>query len=123
MESIGDLAKYKAQELKNREKTMRIIGADPMSRRGFTQVPNFILENDKLSTGAKLTYAMMLRYAWEKDQCFPGQKTLAQNAGMGQRSVVRYIQELEDKGFISIKRRGLGKVNIYELHMRVKKGK
>lgn len=123
MESIGDLAKYKSRELKERENTIRVIGADPMSKRGFTQVPNFILENEKISTGAKLTYAMMLRYAWSDTKCFPGQKTLADDAGMGQRSVVRYIKELEDKGFITIKRRGLGKVNVYELHLRVKKQK
>jgi DNA-binding transcriptional regulator YhcF (GntR family) len=92
-----------------------------MSSRGFTQVPNFILENEKLSVGAKMTYSMMLRYAWANDHCFPGQKTLAKDAGMGVRSVVRYIKELEETGFITIKRRGLGKVNIYELRQRVKK--
>jgi len=123
MESIGDLARLKSKELKSRENTIRVVGADPMSKRGFTQVPNFILENEKLSTGAKLTYAMMLRYAWSDGQCFPGQKKLADDAGMGQRSVVRHIKELEEKGFITIKRRGLGKVNVYELHLRVKKQK
>ena len=121
MESIGDLARQKSVELKERENTIRVVGADPMSKRGFTQVPNFILENEKLSTGSKLTYAMMLRYAWSDNQCYPGQKKLAEDAGMGQRSVVRYIKELEEKGFITINRRGLGKVNVYELHLRVKK--
>ena len=121
MESIGDIARRKGDELREREHTIRIIGADPMSAKGFTQVPNFILSNDKLSTGAKLTYAMMLRYAWEKDHCFPGQQRMSEDAGMGKRSVVRYIKELEDTGFITIKRRGLGKVNVYELRMRVKK--
>ena len=123
MESIGDLAKYKARELKERENTIRVIGADPMSKRGFTQVPNFILENDKLSTGAKLIYAMMLRYAWGDNKCFPGQQKLAEDAGMGKRSVVRHVKELEAAGFITIKKRGLGKVNLYALHMRVKKQK
>lgn len=123
MESIGDLARHKSKELKDRENTIRVIGADPMSKRGFTQVPNFLLENEKLSTGAKLIYAMMLRYAWSDNHCFPGQKKLAADAGMGVRSVVRHVKELETTGFIRIKRRGLGKVNIYELHMRVKKQK
>ncbi|MEP3422882.1 MAG: helix-turn-helix domain-containing protein [Erythrobacter sp.] len=121
MDDIKGLATAKAKELRDRQNTIKIIGADPMSSRGFTQVPNFILENEKLSVGAKMTYAMMLRYAWANDHCFPGQKTLAKDAGMGARSVVRYIKELEDTGFITIKRRGLGKVNIYELRMRVKK--
>ena len=87
MDSIQNLAREKAQELKQRENTIRIIGADPMSKRGFTQVPNFILQNDKLSIGAKLTHAMMLKYAWYDDHCFPGQKTLAKDIGTSDRSV------------------------------------
>ncbi len=62
-------------------------------------------------------------YAWSDNHCFPGQKTLASDAGMGVRSVVRYNKELEGKGFITTKRRGLGKVNVYELHMTIKKKK
>ena len=123
MDNFEHMVAAKAQELKDRQNTIRIVGADPMSKRGFTQVPNFILENDKLSVGAKMTYAMMLRYAWAKDHCFPGQKKLAADAGMGVRSVVRHIKELEETGFIIIKRRGLGKVNIYELHLRIKKAR
>ena len=123
MESIGNLAKHKSLELKERENTIRIIGADPMSKRGFTQVPNFILQNDKLSIGAKLTYAMMLKYAWYDDHCFPGQKTLAKDLGTSDRSVRSYLKELEKAGFITIKQRGLGKVNLYDLHLRVKKQK
>ena len=41
-----------------------IIGADLATRHGFTQVPNFILTNEHISVGAKLAYAMLLKYAW-----------------------------------------------------------
>jgi len=68
-----------------------------------------------------MTYSMLLRYAREKDSCFPGQKTLADQSGMGERSINRHVQELEEKGFISINRRGLGKPNVYSLHVRVTK--
>jgi biotin operon repressor len=121
MESIGDLARQKSQELKQRENTIRIVGADPMSQRGFTQVPNFILMNDKLYVGAKITYAMLLKYAWYDDHCFPGQTKLASDIGSSERSVRTYLKELENSGYITIKQRGLGKVNVYELHLRVKK--
>ena len=121
MQSFGDLAKGKAQELEYRKNTIRLVGADPMSAKGFTQVPNFILEKKDLTIGAKMTYSMLLRYAREKDSCFPGQKTLADQSGMGERSINRHVQELEEKGFISINRRGLGKPNIYSLHVRVSK--
>jgi len=121
MERISDFAEKKQKELEYRKNTIQLIGADPMSTKGFTQVPNFILENGDLSVGAKMTYAMLLRYAWEKDRCFPGQKTLAEKSGMGERSINRYIQELHDKNFIKIKRQGLGKPNIYSLYIRVPK--
>lgn len=55
---IGDI-------LKARERNIEIIGADLATRHGFTQVPNFILTNPKLSVGAKLAYAMLLKYAWQ----------------------------------------------------------
>lgn len=121
MESIGDLARRKSAELKERENTIRVVGADPMSKRGFTQVPNFILMNEALNVGAKITYAMLLKYAWYDDHCFPGQAKLAQDIGSSERSVRSYLKELEVAGFITIKQRGLGKVNVYELHLRVKR--
>jgi hypothetical protein len=102
------------------EKNIILKGADILSARGFTQVPNHVLESDKISPGAKLTYAMLLKYAWQNDYCFPGQERLAKDMGGGVRSIVRYVQELESVGFVRIVRRGLGKPNIYELNLKLK---
>ena len=63
-------------------RNIEIIGADPVTRHGFTQVPNFILTNKDLSVGAKLAYAMLLKYAWTDDACFPGQQKLADDIGV-----------------------------------------
>jgi len=71
---IGDILK---------ERNIEIIGADPVTRHGFTQVPNFILTKEELSVGAKLAYAMLLKYAWGDDACFPGQTKLAVDMGSG----------------------------------------
>jgi len=100
---------------------IEIIGADPVTRHGFTQVPNFILTNKELSVGAKLAYAMLLKYAWTDDACFPGQQKLAEDMGSGERSVRTYLKELEDAGFLEVTQRGLGKTNLYRLHLTVKK--
>jgi Helix-turn-helix domain len=107
------------------EKYRNIIldGFDPVTSGGFTQVPNYILRSKDLSVGAKLTYAMLLSYAWQNDFCFPGQETLAQDMGSGKRSVVRYVDELEKAACISIKRQGLGKSNTYTLHLKIKSKK
>src|SRR5215207_6862653 len=84
---------------------------------GYTQVPNHVLVSDRLSPGAKLTYAMLLKYAWQNDYCFPGQARLAKDMGVTDRSVRTYLQELEHEQFITIKQRGLGKPNLYELYL------
>ena len=102
------------------DRTIVLRGADALSQAGFTQVPNSVLKSEKLSPGAKLTYAMLLSYAWQNDFCFPGQETLAKDMGASARSIVRYISELEDGQFLTIKKRGQGKVNIYELNLTVK---
>lgn len=108
---IGDLL---------RDKNIVLKGADVLSQRGFTQVPNHLLRSNKISAGAKLAYTMLLSYAWQNDFCFPGQERLAKDMGAGERSVVRYIQELEKEQFITVKRRGLGRPNLYELSLTAK---
>ncbi len=103
-----------------REKNIELDTIDPVVRDGFTQVPNFILRDPSLTLGAKMTYAMFLSYAWHNDFCFPGQESLAKDMGSGVRSIIRYIQELEKESFIQVKRRGLGKSNLYKLKFSVK---
>jgi DNA-binding MarR family transcriptional regulator len=105
-----------------KDRSIILKGGDVISKGGgFTQVPNFILVSKRVSVGAKLTYAMLLKYAWQNDHCFPGQETLAGDMGAGKRSVVRWIKELEDADFLTVKRRGLGKSNLYELNLTARK--
>ena len=110
-----------APRLSEIARNIEIIGADPATRYGFTQVPNFMLTNKDLSVGAKLAYAMLLKYAWSDDACFPGQHKLAQDMGAGERSVRTYLKELEDADFLEVTQRGLGRTNLYRLHLTVKK--
>src|SRR5258708_5908651 len=99
------------------ERNIVLKGADLLTIKGYTQVPNHLLVSTKISPGAKLAYTMLLKYAWEKDFCFPGQDTLAKDMGSGVRSVIRYMQELEKAGFLKIVRRGQGRSNLYEMNM------
>jgi hypothetical protein len=111
MERLGETKAF-------RDRNLRLRGADIATQRGWTGVPNFILESKEISIGAKLTYAMLLKYAREMDECFPGQNRLAKDMGNGSRSVVRYIAELEDVGLITVKRRGQGRPNLYTIHLK-----
>ena len=107
--------------LENTRRNIEIIGADPVTRHGFTQVPNFVLTNKALSVGAKLVYAMLLKYAWTDNACFPGQQKLAEDMGSGERSIRTYLKELEDSHLLEVTQRGLGKTNLYRLHLTVRK--
>ena len=104
-----------------KKRNIEIVGADPVTRQGFTQVPNFILTKADISVGAKLAYAMLLKYAWGDDACFPGQTTLATDMGAGERSVRRYLDELEKVKLLEVVQRGLGKTNLYRLFLTVQK--
>jgi DNA-binding transcriptional ArsR family regulator len=112
MRPLGDILK---------DKNIVLKGADAASRGGFTQVPNFLLKSKHLSAGDKMTFAMLLSYAWQNDYCFPGQQRLALDLGLDERSVRRHLKALEATDLLAIKRRGQGKTNIYELNLKPKR--
>ena len=109
--------------LEAREKNIEIDSRNPVVQGGFTQVPNFILESDDIGIGAKLVYAMFLRYAWHNDFCFPGQDRLAKDLGICRSRVTQLVSELETADLIEIERRGQGKTNLYRINFRVQNRK
>lgn len=111
MQRLGETDRFK-------DRNLRLKGADIATQRGWTGVPNFILESDKISIGAKLTYAMLLKYAREDESCFPGQARLAKEIGNSERSVRSWLKELAKVGLISIKQRGQGRPNLYTVHIK-----
>ena len=111
MQSISELI---------REKNIELATTDPVARGGFTQVPNFILRDPRLSIGAKVVYAMFLSYAWHNDSCFPGQERLAADIGMSRSRVTEFISELNRAELVTTQRRGQGKTNVYVVHSQVK---
>jgi DNA-binding MarR family transcriptional regulator len=108
---IGDLLK---------ERNIVLRGADAVTQKGFTMVPNFLLKSSKLSAGDKMAFAMVLSYAWQNDYCFPGQERLAKDLGVTARSVRTNLKALEREGLLVIRRRGQGKTNIYELNCKAR---
>jgi hypothetical protein len=111
--SIGELI---------RERNIELATKDPIVLGGFTQVPNSILKDSRLSLGAKVTYSLFLSFFWNNNAVFPGQDRLAQHMGMSTSRANEYVKELEAAGLIGITRRGQGKTNLYELHSVVKWG-
>ncbi len=92
----------------------QIIIANKVQAAGFVQVPVVVLRDPDLSAGAKLAYGALCWYAW-KTGTFPGIDTMAADFGMGNRSAIRYLSELENRGYIEVTRPRLGKRNTYVL--------
>lgn len=80
---------------------------------GFTQVPNYILRNPSISVQARFLYQVLLSYAWDKKEAFPGQVVLCETMGCSDDSIRRYLNELKEHKLIDWKQRGLGKTNLY----------
>jgi hypothetical protein len=95
------------------QRTVIIKNAALRSVGPFAAFPTKIIRNASLSLGARLTYALLLSYAHQDDFCFPAQERLANDLGVTDRQVRRFLMELRDKGFIAWKQRGLNLPNIY----------
>jgi hypothetical protein len=66
-------------------------------RRGFKfgKLPEKVLYSRKLSSNAKVVYAVLDKHAGNETMvCFPGQERVADLTGMSRPTVVRSIQEL-----------------------------
>jgi hypothetical protein len=113
MEKIADIQRF--QERQN----IVLDGFDPVSAGGFTQIPNYLL-NQHFSNNAKVVYAKLLSYAWHNNKVFPGQARMAEEIGTSQPTIARALKELEQEGWLEIQRRGQGKTNVYILKYSIK---
>ena len=93
------------------KKTLVIL--DPVLKKGFTSVPNVVLYAKNLSMPAKCLYGILLSFAWQENECFPGQERLAEAADCTDKTIRKYLEELRKYGLISWVRRGLNQTNIY----------
>lgn len=90
-----------------------IVVLNQALKHGFAQLPRYVLRDKHLSFGARLTYAVLLSYAWQDDSCFPGQERMAADLGTSDRSIRTFLGELKERGYIDWKQQGLSKPNIY----------
>jgi hypothetical protein len=104
MDRIGPAIKQRLEQ---------IIVENEMLRAGFAALPYLVLRDTRLSIGARVTYAVLLMYAWQEEACFAGQEKMSKDIGVSDRQVRDYLKELQDLGYIRIKRQGLNKPNLY----------
>lgn len=87
-----------------KQRVERVIIENEMMRAGFAALPYVVLRDTKLSLGARLTFAVLLSYAWQNNATFVGQEKMAKDMGLGQRQLQRYLYELRDTKYIEITR-------------------
>jgi len=104
MDRIGPTIKRRLEQ---------IVVENEMLRAGFAALPYLVLRDTRLSIGARVTYAVLLMYAWQDEACFAGQEKMSKDIGVSDRQVRDYLKELQDHGYIRIKRQGLNKPNLY----------
>ena len=102
-----------SRQQEKQQKTL--IFQDANLRSGFAQVPNAVLRDSRLSGSEVRLYALLLSYAWQDNECFPGQDLLASNMGQTRKSISQLLASLKKKKLIGWRRQGQGKVNIYHI--------
>lgn len=77
-------------------------------------LPNWLLEKEDVSLGAKVVYAKLCQFADKKTGlAWPKQDTLAKSVCISERQCRRYISELESKKLLKSIQLGLGASNKY----------
>ncbi len=97
------------------DKQDKVIFRDLEKQYGFAQISHLITEDRLLSDLAVRVYLALLKYAMNKNYCFPGQDKLAKTIGKSRSSIFRGLNELRNRGLVSWKTRGLNKTNLYIL--------
>lgn len=95
MQALGALVK---------ERVERIIVENELLRSGFAAFPYLVMRDKAVSLGARMTYAFLLMYSWQEGSCFPGQQKMANQMGVSERQLRRYLYELSASGYIRIER-------------------
>jgi hypothetical protein len=106
MQKAGDLASKRVNQ---------IIVENEMLRAGFAALPYLVMEDLRLSIGARMTYAYLLKFAWQEGSTFVSQATLAGSMGLKERQLRRYLKELERTSYLIIERADKRFTNTYIL--------
>lgn len=104
MRSLSEIIKQRVE---------RVIIENEMMRAGFAALPYLVLRDTRLSIGARLSYAVLLSYAWQEDSTFVGQAKMSKDMGISERHLRRFLAELVNRKYIAISRKDKRFTNTY----------
>lgn len=95
------------------EKTVAWL--DPKLQQGFTQIPNAVLMDPRITLQARMAFAVLSSFAWQTDSCWPGQARVAGIMGVSERQLRRLFAELQRHKLLQVRKRGKTQPNVYRL--------
>lgn len=86
--------------IKNDGSDKTCIENNGLLQSGYGLIPRVIMRSSKLTKHDKLVYAFLASFAGATYQCFPGQKLIAKELGIGIATVNKAIKHLAELGLI-----------------------
>ena len=83
--------------------------------KGYTKIPNDMLNPSQLSIEARYLYCVLLRYCGKDEWCYPSQKKIGDDLGITERHIRNLLNELNSAGLMEKKRRGWNRSNTYHI--------
>lgn len=76
-----------------------------INERGFGSIPTRVMDDVRLSMGARCLYALLAAHAGSQHEAWPSVKRIIATLGCAENSFYKYRAELSDAGYISIETR------------------
>ncbi len=72
-----------------------------MHQAGFVALPISVLRDERLTMSAKMTFAIVLSYAWNDNPCYASVERMAEEAGVSRTACYDALRELRAAGLVS----------------------
>lgn len=79
--------------------------ANSINERGFGSIPTRVMDDVRLSMGARCLYALLAAHAGSQHEAWPSVKRIIATLGCTEKTFYKYRAELSDAGYISIETR------------------
>ena len=88
-----------------------------INERGFGNVPTRVMDDVRLSIGARCLYSLLASHAGSQHEAWPGVKRIIATLGCSENSFYKYRQELCDLGYVTVETRNTryGRRTVYVL--------
>ena len=73
-----------------------------MNYDNYIKIPIILLEDNNVSSSAKLLYGLLVLLAYQEGYCYANNSYLADKLNLGIRAITRLLKELSDNNYIKM---------------------